>query len=58
MNNKYAIIDNEGGWLINTIVWNGDLETWQPPEGTSAILVENIDINNLPTQHSQELVED
>ena len=31
---------------------------WQPPEGTSAILVENIDINNLPTQHSQELVED
>ena len=58
MNNKYAIIDNEGGWLINTIVWNGDLKNWQPPEGTSAILVENIDINNLPTQHPQELMED
>ena len=49
MNNKYAIIDNEGGWLVNTIVWNGDLETWQPPKGTSVILAENIDINDLPT---------
>lgn len=44
----YAIIDNEGGWLVNLVKWDGNLETWQPPSGTIAILASTIDINSLP----------
>lgn len=44
----YAIIDATGGWLINLVLWDGDLETWQPPEGTNAVLADTIDINSLP----------
>jgi len=26
----YAITDKEGEWLVNLVVWNGNLEDWQP----------------------------
>lgn len=48
MDTTYAIIDENGGWLINTVIWDGNLETWQPPQGTIAKLIEEVDIQNLP----------
>lgn len=50
MNNTYIIIDNDGGWLVNTVVWDGNLETWQPPAGTRAVPIEEVDINSLPSK--------
>lgn len=46
--NGYAIIDNEGGWLVNTVIWDGNAETWQPPDGTYAVPVEEVEFNSLP----------
>ncbi|WP_321789229.1 hypothetical protein [Burkholderia pyrrocinia] len=34
---KYAIVRN--GEVENVILWNGDEEIWQPPEGAAAILL-------------------
>jgi len=44
----YAIINNAGGWLVSTCLWDGNLETWQPPAGTSARLLADIDLEALP----------
>jgi len=46
--NGYAILDKEGGWLVNLVVWNGNLEDWQPPAGTIAKLATEIDFTTLP----------
>lgn len=45
---NYAIIDQKGGWLENLVIWDGNLETWQPPNGTIAKLVEDVDVETLP----------
>ena len=34
----YAIIEN--GLVTNTVVWDGDTDTWLPPEGSAAVEVE------------------
>jgi hypothetical protein len=44
----YAILDKENGWLVNLVVWNGNLEDWQPPSGTIAKLATEIDFTTLP----------
>jgi len=31
----YAIIDD--GIVVNIVVWDGNTETWQPPEGSTAV---------------------
>lgn len=31
---NYAIV--EDGFVVNIVVWDGDIETWQPPEGCVA----------------------
>jgi hypothetical protein len=46
--NKYVIIDKDGGWLVNTVIWNGDISVWQPPEGTIAKPIEDVDFSTLP----------
>ena len=46
--NKYAIIDEGAGHLVNTVLWDGDLATWQPPTGTRAELLANVDLASLP----------
>lgn len=47
-NNTYAIIDEQHNYLVNLVLWNGDLNIWQPPIGTIAVPAENIDFSNLP----------
>jgi len=49
----YAIINNAGGWLVSTCLWDGNADTWQPPEGTSARLLADVDLDALP-QRPQE----
>jgi hypothetical protein len=48
MNDKYAILNEAGGWLVNLVIWDGNLETWKPPEGTIAKLASEVDFSNLP----------
>ncbi|ALX46390.1 hypothetical protein AQ610_28995 [Burkholderia humptydooensis] len=38
MTSMYAIVKD--GIVDNTVLWDGDTETWQPPENTEAIPVE------------------
>jgi len=45
---RYVILNADGGWLENTILWDGDTETWQPPQGTIAKLENEIDYATLP----------
>ena len=47
MSEKYAIIDQENGFLVNVVLWDGDLSKWEPPNGTTAIRLTDIDISSL-----------
>jgi hypothetical protein len=49
MNDKYIILDSEGKF-INAVVWNGDTSAWQPPEGTTAVPLEQVDPNIFVTE--------
>ena len=48
MTEKYAIIDEVNGHLVNVVLWDGDLAKWQPPTGTRAELLANVDLATLP----------
>lgn len=48
MSDKYAIIENEHGHLVNVVLWDGDLAKWQPPTGTRAELLDNVNLASLP----------
>jgi hypothetical protein len=48
MTEKYALLDDQGGWLVNTVLWDGDTAKWQPPAGTTAARLEDIDLATLP----------
>lgn len=52
--NKYAIIDEAAGHLVNTVLWDGDLAKWQPPAGTRAELLANVDLSLLPPKPEPE----
>ena len=43
MVNRYVILNKDGGWLENVVLWDGNMETWQPPENTIAKLESEID---------------
>lgn len=45
--NVYAIIDEANSRLINLIVWDGDTNKWQPPEGTVAKKASEVDFSLL-----------
>ena len=45
--NKYAIIDEANGHLVNVVLWDGNLAKWQPPTGTRAELLANVDLSSL-----------
>ena len=40
MSNRYAII-NSSNVVENMVVWDGNLETWKPPTGYTAVEVED-----------------
>ena len=48
MTEKYAILDQANGHLANVVLWDGDLSKWQPPAGTSAVRLADIDLATLP----------
>jgi hypothetical protein len=48
MTEKYAILDQAAGHLINVVLWDGDTSKWQPPAGTSAVRLADIDLATLP----------
>jgi len=48
MTEKYAILDQANGHLVNVVVWDGDTGKWQPPAGTSAVRLADIDLATLP----------
>jgi hypothetical protein len=45
---RYVILNAIGGWVENVIVWDGNLETWQPPDGAIAKLESEVDFETLP----------
>jgi hypothetical protein len=52
--NKYAIIDEAAGHLVNVVLWDGDTTKWQPPAGTRAELLANVDLASLPPKPEPE----
>jgi hypothetical protein len=48
MTEKYAILDQANGHLVNTVLWDGDTAKWQPPTGTTAVRLADIDLSTLP----------
>lgn len=54
MIDTYAIIDAAHGHLVNTVLWDGDTSKWQPPAGTTAVLLADIDLAALPAAPADE----
>jgi hypothetical protein len=50
---NYAIINIDGGWLENIVLWDGNLKTWQPPNGTKAVIASEVDFSTLPERPDQ-----
>jgi hypothetical protein len=50
---RWVILNSEGK-IINIVVWNGDLSTWQPPENATAVLEKDIDIFSYEWQNDAE----
>ena len=48
MTEQYAILDQAAGHLVNVVLWDGDTAKWQPPAGTSAVRLADIDLSTLP----------
>jgi hypothetical protein len=48
MTEQHALLDEQGGWLVNTVLWDGDTAKWQPPAGTNAVRVVDVDLAALP----------
>lgn len=45
--NTWAIINNIGNYIENIIVWDGDVNKWTPPQGTSAVKMEDVDFSTI-----------
>lgn len=54
MTAQYAIIDEAAGHLVNTVLWDGDTSKWQPPTGTRAELLANVNLASLPAAPTPE----
>jgi hypothetical protein len=48
MTEQYAILDQANGHLVNVVLWDGNTAKWQPPTGTSAVRLADIDLATLP----------
>jgi hypothetical protein len=49
MENKQYIILDQTGKYLNTVIWDGDLNKWSPPNNTTAILIDDVDPTILST---------
>jgi hypothetical protein len=45
--NTWMIINNIGNYIENIIVWDGDVNKWTPPQGTSAVKIEDVDFSTI-----------
>ena len=54
MTEQYAILAQPAGHLVNVVLWDGDTAKWQPPAGTSAVRLADIDLATLPPAPSPE----
>lgn len=57
--NKYAIINENTGHLVNIVLWDGNLDTWQPPTGTRVELLTNVNLSTLqptPVEESEPML--
>jgi hypothetical protein len=45
---EYAILDQPAGHLVNVVLWDGNTAKWQPPTGTTAVKLADIDLATLP----------
>ena len=45
---RYVVLNADGGWLENTILWDGNAETWQPTQGTIVKLESEVDYATPP----------
>lgn len=41
------IINSIGNYIENIIVWDGDVNKWTPPQGTSAVKIEDVDFSTI-----------
>ena len=48
MNKRYVILNKNGGWLENIILWDGNIETWQPPKEVIVKQENEIDLTTIP----------
>jgi hypothetical protein len=48
MTEQYAILDQANGHLVNVVLWDGNTAKWQPPAGTSAVRLADLDLATLP----------
>jgi hypothetical protein len=55
MTEKYAILDQANGHLVNVVLWDGDTAKWQPPAGTTAVKLADLDLATLPVAPAPEL---
>jgi hypothetical protein len=46
--NTYALLDSNGGWLVNLVVWDGNTSTWNPPSDVIVKLASEVDFSTLP----------
>jgi hypothetical protein len=54
MKNRFAVIDSKHGWIVNIVVWDGDTTKWQPPSGTYAVPLDEVDLSALPQKPTEE----
>ena len=49
MNNKYIIL-NSNNEYVNSVFWDGNASTWRPPEGTTAVPADQVDIATITSK--------
>jgi len=45
---RYVILNKEGGWLENTILWDGNSLTWNPTQDVIVKLESEVNFSTLP----------
>ena len=45
---RYVILNKNGGWLENTILWDGNSSTWNPTQDVIVKLESEVNFSTLP----------